>query len=48
MSRPPPENPEKDWRSSLPFPAHWLWYIAAKLIVLALVTVFALNYYGLL
>jgi hypothetical protein len=48
MSRPPPENPEKDWRSSLPFPAHWLWYIAAKLIVLALAALFALKYYGLL
>jgi uncharacterized membrane protein len=42
------ENPEKDWRASLPFPAHWLWYIAAKLIVLTLVTVFTLKYYGLL
>lgn len=45
---PSPENPEKSWRSSLPFPPHWLWTIAAKLIVLALVAVFTLKYYGLL
>jgi hypothetical protein len=44
----PPEDKEKDWRASLPFPAHWLWYIAAKLIVLALVVAFALHWYGLL
>jgi hypothetical protein len=42
------EEPKQDWRASLPFPAHWLWYIAAKLIVLALVTAFALKYYGLM
>ncbi len=34
----PPDDPEKDWRASLPFPAHWLGYIAIKLVVLALVT----------
>ncbi len=45
---PPADDKEKDWRDSLPFPAHWLWYIAAKIIVLALVTFFALNWYGLL
>ncbi|WP_294535809.1 hypothetical protein [uncultured Rhodoblastus sp.] len=44
----PPNDPKQDWRASLPFPAHWLWYIAAKLIVLALVTLIALKYYGLL
>jgi hypothetical protein len=42
------EGPKQDWRASLPFPAHWLWYIAAKLIVLALVTAFVLHWYGLL
>ncbi len=31
----PPDEPEKDWRASLPFPAHWLAYIAIKLVVLA-------------
>ena len=44
---PPPDEPEKDWRASLPFPAHWLGYIAIKLVVLALVTLIALHYYGL-
>jgi hypothetical protein len=44
---PPPDDREKDWRASLPFPAHWLSYIAIKLVVLALVTLIALHYYGL-
>ena len=48
MTQPPADGPEKDWRASLPFPAHWLGYIAIKLVVLALVTLFALHYYGLL
>ena len=48
MTPPPADDKEKDWRASLPFPAHWLWYIAAKVIVLALVTVFAFKYFGLL
>ena len=42
------DGPKQDWRASLPFPAHWLWYIAAKLIVLALVGLIALKYYGLI
>ncbi len=45
---PPADGPEKDWRASLPFPAHWLWYIVAKVILLALVTLIALKYYGLM
>ena len=44
----PPDEPEKDWRASLPFPAHWLAYIAIKLVVLALVTLIALHYFGLI
>lgn len=48
MTQPPVDGPEKDWRASLPFPAHWLGYIAIKLVVLALVTLVALHYYGLL
>ena len=39
---------KSDWRKSLPFPAHWLAYIAVKLIVLALVVLFALHYYNLI
>ncbi|HUO55614.1 MAG TPA: hypothetical protein VMU18_12775 [Rhodoblastus sp.] len=42
------EEKEKDWRDSLPFPAHWLYYIAAKIVVLILVAGFALYWYGLL
>ncbi|WP_296715534.1 hypothetical protein [Rhodoblastus sp.] len=48
MSPPAPDDKEKDWRDSLPFPAHWLTYLVAKLVVLALVAGFALHWYGLL
>ena len=49
MGRKAVTDPEKtDWRKSLPFPAHWLAYIAVKLVVLALVVLFALHYYGLI
>jgi hypothetical protein len=44
----PSDEKEKDWRASLPFPAHWLYYIAAKLVILILVAAFALHWYGLL
>ncbi|MCI4679874.1 hypothetical protein K9U39_03540 [Rhodoblastus acidophilus] len=47
MSEPKDEK-EKDWRDTLPFPAHWLYYIAAKVVIVALVAGFALHYYGLL
>ena len=42
-----PDDPEKNWRDSLPFPAHWLWYIAAKVIVLALAVWLVLRWKGL-
>ena len=45
---PSPDKESKDWCASLPFPAHWLWYIAAKLLVLALVAGFVLYWYGLI
>jgi hypothetical protein len=48
MTELPPNEPEKDWRASLPFPAHWLIYIVAKIVVLVLVVWFALHWYGLL
>jgi hypothetical protein len=41
------DDKEKDWRASLPFPAHWLAYIVAKIVILALVVVLALHWYGL-
>lgn len=39
---------KKSWHDSLPFPKHWLGYIAIKIIVLALVIFVALRYQGLL
>ena len=44
----PTNDHEKDWRASLPFPAHWLYYIVAKVVILILVAGFALYWYGLL
>lgn len=42
------EPDKKSWHDSLPFPKHWLGYIAIKVIVLALVVFVALRYQGLL
>lgn len=39
---------KKSWHDSLPFPKHWLGYVAIKIIVLALVVYVALRYKGLL
>jgi hypothetical protein len=41
-------EPKQDWRASLPFPAHWLYYIAVKIVVLILAVGFALYWFGLL
>lgn len=41
----PPEK--KPWHDSLPFPKHWLGYIAIKIIVLALAVYLALHWKGL-
>jgi hypothetical protein len=41
-------NGEPSWKKSLPFPRRWLWYLAAKILVLALALFVALKYYGLL
>ncbi len=43
-----PDDKKTSWQESLPFPAHWLGYIAIKVIVLALVVYVALKYKGLL
>jgi hypothetical protein len=37
-----------DWKKSLPFPAHWLSYLSFKLIVLALATLVALRFWGVI
>jgi hypothetical protein len=39
---------EKDWTNSLPFPKHWLSYIAIKFVVLALGIYLVLRWQGLL
>lgn len=38
----------KPWHDNLPFPKRWLYYIALKLIVLALAIYLALHWKGLL
>lgn len=45
----PGNEPAKEptWISSLPFPRHWLYYIALKLVVLAIVVYVVLRNYGL-
>lgn len=40
-------NDEPNWKKTLPFPNRWLWYLAAKIAVLALTVFVALKYYGL-
>jgi len=39
---------KKSWTNSLPFPKHWLGYIAIKLIVLALGVFLVLRWKGVL
>lgn len=41
-------NSEKNWINSLPFPKHWLGYIALKFIVLAFGTYLVLRWQGVL
>ncbi len=46
MSEPGDDN--KSWHDNLPFPKHWLGYIALKLIVLVLAIYLVLRWNGLL
>ena len=39
---------KKSWHDSLPFPKRWLYYIALKIIVLALAIYLVLHLNGLL
>ncbi len=41
-------NPKKSWADDLPFPKRWLYYIAAKIIVLAVIIYVTLKWKGLL
>jgi hypothetical protein len=43
-----PDDREKSWRDSLPFPAHWLSYLVVKIFVLALAVAIALRWKGLI
>lgn len=47
---PTPQEPpqEKSWHDNLPFPKRWLYYIAVKIIVLAVVLYTALKWQGLI
>lgn len=40
-------DPEPTWKSSLPFPRRWLYYIVLKFCVLALMVLIALRLKGL-
>ena len=42
------DEPKKDWKTSLPFPRHWLIYIAVKLIILTIAVLVTLRIYGLI
>ena len=42
-----PSSGAPGWRKTLPFPRRWLWYIAIKMVVLALAVFVTLKYYGL-
>jgi len=44
----PPDDGRKSWHDNLPFPKHWLGYIALKIIVLALGIYVLLRWKGLL
>jgi hypothetical protein len=38
----------KDWRSDLPFPQHWLFYVVVKIGVVALAVYLAARAFGVL
>lgn len=42
------EGEQKSWHDNLPFPKRWLYYIAVKIIVLAVVLLTALKWKGLI
>ena len=41
-----PDDNQKSWRDSLPFPKHWLGYVALKIIVLLLAVYVVLRWSG--
>lgn len=42
------DEDKTDWKNSLPFPRHWLIYIAIKLIILAVAVLVTLRIYGMI
>ena len=40
--------PKKSWHDDLPFPKHWLAYLALKIIVLALAIYLVLRFNGVI
>ena len=48
MNRPAHDNKGKSWHDNLPFPKHWLGYIALKIIVLTVAVYIVLRWNGLL
>ncbi|MCB1376983.1 MAG: hypothetical protein KDK89_01225 [Alphaproteobacteria bacterium] len=48
MNTPDNDNGNKSWHDNLPFPRHWLGYIALKIIVLAIAIYLVLRWNGLL
>ena len=40
--------PKKSWHDDLPFPTHWLAYLALKIFVLALAIYLLLRFNGLI
>jgi hypothetical protein len=43
-----PDPDPKSWHDNLPFPKRWLYYVAVKIIVLAIVLYTALKWQGLI
>lgn len=48
MAKPESPRNKKSWTDDLPFPKRWLYYIAAKIIVLAVLVYVALAWKGLI
>ena len=40
------QHNKKSWHDSLPFPKHWLGYIALKLVVIAIAVYLAMRWNG--
>ncbi len=43
-----PDDRNKSWKDSLPFPRHWLAYVVLKIAVVVIAVLLALYFNGLL